>query len=436
MDTKKPSKGVIQKYHFSTDWSLSFEIKDIPKLFINTSCVSSLFESVILNLTINSHATAIQPPLFRTLPTNTLAPTESTEIMTDEILRSERKRSDTPSVPPIDSHYWPEIRQLLFADPTQIENLKSDCEICYLPLSVDTADSEDYCPGISILACGHIFGRQCLLDFLSSKQATRDGFTYPDSCPSCRKNLLHQECGHLALIPFLSDVDHLKKNLKAKCLGVDNGLLAGNCAPCSLKPEIGSFAFTILDTLSQEEKDIVGDPIIFTVGDSWGNQWLFHSREDRETGEFRFVDWTYRTGFSSHQEPDAHDWHPTLVNNKCRIPSNLQTARELHAWGPRRFHLRLALAYPDTGPDAAILFERIISKLNLLDPCPRPLVAYSPKVDQSTGRVDVSQPLEANSPDMKPATVNNWNRIRQPLLAQHPGMAPLLDPNQRLVPNQ
>lgn len=266
-------------------------------------------------------------------------------------------------VPPIDSSFWPAVRDILYADPNQINNIKTECIICRAPLSIEDTEDENLCAGVIILACGHFGGHKCLFGYMDSPH-------YNNDCPQCRTKLDHPNCGHPSLGPQLLTVDDIQKNLRSNCLGAEQGVLMPDCWICALEPSIARLAHQIWEKLTEEEQQLVGYTLMFHVTNSWGYEVMYsatpkmsYDRPNPEAdGPSAHVSWV--------AEPQADGEKPRTVdesrdlNDKCLMPRSLALARETHAWGPRRFEVCLAVPYLGPRPEQAFtVLRRVIDSL-------------------------------------------------------------------------
>ncbi|KAH6999009.1 hypothetical protein BKA56DRAFT_608518 [Ilyonectria sp. MPI-CAGE-AT-0026] len=103
-----------------------------------------------------------------------------------------------PGPPPqITEGYWPELKQVLLADPTGLDRMNIRCPICLIdmdgrevpdPLNMQLGHAANIAP------CGHIFGIPCMLEL--ERETNR---LDPLLCPLCFYCWDHKVCRHTTL---------------------------------------------------------------------------------------------------------------------------------------------------------------------------------------------------------------------------------------------
>ncbi|KAF2967304.1 hypothetical protein GQX73_g6268 [Xylaria multiplex] len=118
---------------------------------------------------------------------------------------------------------WSQLTPFITAlHPVELEKLKVKsniqvrltCDICcikHLRLPgwndrLEPTNTADNSENICVLPCGHFFGDECIRNWVGQRHDDIDGAT----CPKCRFQLTHKECGHEitpAIVPSLCPFD-------------------------------------------------------------------------------------------------------------------------------------------------------------------------------------------------------------------------------------
>lgn len=133
----------------------------------------------------------------------------------------------------VSDSFWPSLKKKLEEDSNNFGRLNVSCQICFESTTIggrpysNLGSQRDHRG--SILACGHIFGDNCIAKYLREceKEDGRD-----PNCPTCRANLQHAECSHACLgIPVPNCPTQLSTVLPTLSEG---GKIAQVCCMCEL----------------------------------------------------------------------------------------------------------------------------------------------------------------------------------------------------------
>lgn len=133
----------------------------------------------------------------------------------------------------VSDSFWPSLKKKLEQDSNNFGRLDISCQICFEPTTVGGPQYSNVDPErdhrASILACGHIFGDNCITKYL--KKCEKKEGRVPN-CPTCRATLQHAECSHACLgIPVPNCPTQLSTVLPTLSEG---GKVAELCCMCEL----------------------------------------------------------------------------------------------------------------------------------------------------------------------------------------------------------
>lgn len=131
---------------------------------------------------------------------------------------------------PVTSNKWAVVKQELLNDPSAYDRLQIPCFLCTATISTDpfAHGIPGTCPGMDIMACGHIMGHGCRVDWWNR------GFT---SCPICQSELAHAECRHAAVGRPLRSYEDVYTIPLTKDEG---GKVEETCALCEIHLDLNS----------------------------------------------------------------------------------------------------------------------------------------------------------------------------------------------------
>ncbi|KAF4968423.1 hypothetical protein FSARC_4220 [Fusarium sarcochroum] len=144
---------------------------------------------------------------------------------------------------PITDTYWPVFKQAAEADVDKVRPIQLTCIICQELMTTSPSEPNHYgTRGSShaawIMPCGHIFGRNCLAEWL--KHAKEPGRKY-HKCPVCSTKLHHHpDCGHSSVGRMIPDTVGTYSQIPP--LLSAGGIVAPKCGRCEIKRALDQIA--------------------------------------------------------------------------------------------------------------------------------------------------------------------------------------------------